>query len=116
MTSYPFSLAEVLREEFRYFFPDLVPADAKIDEKDVRELDDLAGKLPFLAAGESQTRWTILFERAQALGGADGHSDRNAIVGALQSMLAPPPESGKGDGWLLDRLMEDATGRPLLMT
>jgi hypothetical protein len=115
MTSYPFSLAEVLGEEFRYFFPDLVPADAEIGEKDVRELDDLARKLPLLAAGESQTRWRILFERAQALGGPEVHSHRDAIVGALQSMLAPPPESGSGNGWLLNRLMEDDTVRPLLM-
>jgi Patatin-like phospholipase len=119
MTSYPLSLTEVLREEFCYFFPGLVPADANIDEKDVRQLADLARRLPLLAEREPQTRWKILYERARAMetnddDGNPDHISGRAIVGALRSMLVPQLESGTKDGWLLDRLMEDVTVRPLI--
>jgi Patatin-like phospholipase len=118
MTSFPLSLADVLGEEFRYFFPDLTADDATIEAKDVRELGDLARKLPLLAQRKPQTRWRILYERARAFtapaGGVEVTGD--AVVKAFQSMLVPPPGSGTEDGWLLDRLLEDATVGPLIGT
>lgn len=90
MAAHPMSFADVLQDEYRYFFNE-VPLQntiVEISEAHVRELPDFANKLLLARTQKVKSRWKLLGQRA-----FDGGIPENpgaAVIKALNAMLADP--------------------------
>jgi hypothetical protein len=112
MPAYPFSLAEVLRDEYSYFFDEPPLKQIQIDRSHVRELASLARSLrlrPKTPKDDlAKNRWDLL---ARRLG---SNFTEQGLIDEMNAMLVPPHSDGQRteeDGWLLKNLLHDPTVR-----
>lgn len=112
MTSHPFTFAEVLEDEYRYFYRDDPFREVRFEEQHVREIEGLA---KFLESVERRhckwpSRWKVWADAVAAQEAApdDGAASRKAVVEALNKLVERPA--------LLNELIADKTFEQQLAT